>query len=126
MLSEKNDERFSPNAKIRKVWIPKQYMVYKDELAVKGKVSTTKEKEKKRRYPYHSKGEIKKEKPSKEKNVSPKDRHTFLKGKGMDTSRRKTPLRFVVPPPVPPGKKWHVLQHKKFPQKITRIQKRRM
>ena len=126
MFSEKKDERFSPNARIRKVRISKQYMVYKDELAVKGKVSTTKEKEKKGRYPYHSKREIKKEKPSKEKNVSPKDRHTFLEEKGMDTSRRKTPLRFVVPPPVPPRKKWHVLQHKKFSQKITRIQKRRM
>ena len=101
-------------------------MIYKDELAVKGKVSIAKEKEKKGRYPYHSKREIKKEKPSKEKNVSSKDRHTFLEEKGMDTSRRKTPLKFVVPPLVPPRKKWHVLQHKKFPQKITRIHKIRM
>ena len=55
MLNEKNDEKFSPNVKIRKVWIPKQYLVYKDELAVKGKVSTVREKEKNGRYPYHSK-----------------------------------------------------------------------
>ena len=31
MLNEKKDERFSPNDSIRKVWIPKQYMVHKDE-----------------------------------------------------------------------------------------------
>ena len=39
VLNEKEDEKFSPNVKIRNVWIPKQYMVYKDELTVKGKVS---------------------------------------------------------------------------------------
>ena len=42
VLNEKKDERFSPNARIRKVWIPKQYLVHKDEFTVKGKVSTTK------------------------------------------------------------------------------------
>ena len=78
ILNEKKDDKFSSNARIRKVWIPKQYLVYKDELAVKGKVSTTGEKEKNGRYPYHSKQEIKKEKPLKEKNVPPKERHTFL------------------------------------------------
>ena len=45
-MNEKEDEKFSPNIKIRKVWIPKQYLAYKDELAVKGKVSIVKEKEK--------------------------------------------------------------------------------
>ena len=55
VLNEKKDERFSTNAKIRKVYIPKQYMVHKDEFAVKGKVSTTKEKEKSRMYSYYSK-----------------------------------------------------------------------
>ena len=35
MLNAKKDERFSPNAKIRKVWIPKQYFVHRDELASK-------------------------------------------------------------------------------------------
>ena len=53
VLNEKEDEKFSPNVNIRKVWIPKQYLVYKDELAVKEKVSITKEKEKNGRYPYH-------------------------------------------------------------------------
>ena len=55
VLNEKKDEKFSPNVKIRKVWIPKQYLVYKDELTIKGKVSTSREKEKNERYPYHSK-----------------------------------------------------------------------
>ena len=54
-LNEKKDEKFSPNVKIRKVWISKQYLVHMDELAVKGKVSTTIEKEHNGRYPYHSK-----------------------------------------------------------------------
>ena len=44
----------------------------------------------------------------------------------MKTSRKKTPLRFVVPPPVPLGKKCHVVQHKKFSQKFTRTKKRRI
>ena len=56
-------------------------MVHKDELTAKGKVSTTREKEKNGRYPYHSKQEIKKEKPFKEKNVPPKERHTFPGGR---------------------------------------------
>ena len=54
-LNEKEDEKFSPNVKIRKVWVLKQYLVFKDELSVKGKVSITIEKEKNERYPYHSK-----------------------------------------------------------------------
>ena len=89
-------------------------------------MSTTKEKEKNGRYSYHSKQEIKKEKPFKEKNVPLKERHTFPEAKGRNTSRRKILPRFVVPHFVPPEKKWHVLQHKKFPQKLTRTQKRRM
>ena len=35
VLNENKDEKFIPNGMIRKVWIPKQYMVYKDELSVK-------------------------------------------------------------------------------------------
>ena len=53
VLNEKEDEKFSPNVKIRNVWIPKQYMVYKDEILVKGKVSRTRERKKNGRYPYH-------------------------------------------------------------------------
>ena len=37
VLNEKMDEKFSPNARIRKVWILKQYLVHMDELAVQGK-----------------------------------------------------------------------------------------
>ena len=55
VLNEKKDGRFSLNAKIRKVWIPKQYLVHKDELVIKGKVSTTRQKENNGRYPYYSK-----------------------------------------------------------------------
>ena len=35
VLNAKNDGRFSPNARIRKVWIPKQYLVHRDEFAAK-------------------------------------------------------------------------------------------
>ena len=44
----------------------------------------------------------------------------------MNTSRRKIPLRFVIFPPILPGQKWHVVQHKNFPQKLTRTKKRKM
>ena len=44
----------------------------------------------------------------------------------MNTSRKKIPLRFVIPPPILPGQEWHVVQHKKFLQKLTRTQRRRM
>ena len=88
-------------------------------------MSTTKENEKNGRYPYHSKQEIKKKKSSKGKNVSPKERHIFSERKGMNTLRRKIPPRFVVPPPISLGKAWHVVQHKEFPQKLTRTQKKK-
>ena len=114
VLNEKKDERFSLNAWIRKVWIPKKYLVHKDELEIKEKVSTTKEKENNGRYPYNSKNKIKKKKPSKEKNVTLKERHNFLKEKGMNTSRRKIPQRFIVPCPIPLGQEWNVVQYKKF------------
>ena len=89
VLNANKDDRFSTNVRIRKILIPKQYMVHKDELTVKRKMSTTKEKEKNVRYQYHSTQEIKKEKSSKGKIVSPKEKHTFLEGKGMNTSRKK-------------------------------------
>ena len=55
LLNAKNDARFSPNARIRKVWIPKQYLVHRDELTVKRRMSIAKENEKNGRYPYHLK-----------------------------------------------------------------------
>ena len=126
VLNEKKDKKFSPNVKIRKVWIPEQYPIHKDELAVEGNMSIAREKGKNGRYPHNSKQEIKKETPSKEKNVFPKERHTFPKGKNMNASRRKITPRFFVPLLVPLEQKWHVVQHKKFLQKLARTQKRRM
>ena len=77
MLTTKNDGRFSPNVRIRKVWIHKQYLVHRDELAAKRRMFVAKEKEKNGRYPYHSKRKNKKEQSSKGNNVSPKKRHIF-------------------------------------------------
>ena len=90
VLDVKKDERFSPSAMIRKVWIPKQYIVHNDEWTVKGKVSITRENEKNGRYLYYSKQEIKKEKPSKEKKCFSK-RETFLsRGKGHEYFEENT------------------------------------
>ena len=82
MLNAKNDGKLSHNVKIRKVWIPKQYLVHRDELAAKRIIYAAEEEEKNGRYPYHSKQEIKKEKSSKGNNVSLKKRHFFSKRKG--------------------------------------------
>ena len=38
MLNVKKGERFSSSAKIRKIWIPKQYLTYNNDLAAKGRV----------------------------------------------------------------------------------------
>ena len=46
----------------------------------------------------------------------------FSRGKGRE---HLMPPRFVVPPPVSHGRKWHVVQHKKFPQKLTISQKKK-
>ena len=40
--------------------------------------------------------------------------------------RRKIRQSFIVPPTISPVQEWHVVQHKKFPQKLTKTQKRRM
>ena len=39
---------------------------------------------------------------------------------------QKNSPRFIVPPKVAPGNQWHRVQHKKFPQSLTRTQKRRL
>ena len=108
MLNAKKAVRFSPSVRIRKVWIPRQYLVHMDDLAARKRVSTAKERKKNGRYPYQSsedsKLEIKKKKFFKEKNVSPKERHTSPEEKGMNNpSMGKMPSRFVVPPLVSPG-----------------------
>ena len=35
-------------------------------------------------------------------------------------------VRCIIPPRVSPGQRWHVVQHKKFLQRLSRTQKRRM
>ena len=103
MLNTKKVERFSPSAKVRKLWFPKQYLTYKNDLAAKERVPITKEWKNNGRYPYHSfedsKHEAKNKKFSTENNVSPKERHVSAREKGMnDPSRRKIPQRFIVTP----------------------------
>ena len=43
MLNANKAEGFSPSARVRKVSIPKQYLTYKNDLAVKGRVHATSE-----------------------------------------------------------------------------------
>ena len=71
-------------------------------------------------------GKSRRRNPSKKKNVPPKEINTVPNEKGMNTSRRKIPPKFVVPPSGPLGQKRHVVQHKKFPKKRTITQKIRM
>ena len=54
LLNAKKARRFSPSTKIRKVWIPKQYLAYMDDLAARRRVFATREMKKNGRYPYHS------------------------------------------------------------------------
>ena len=132
LLNAKKAEGFSPSSRIRKVWIPKQYLVYMDDLEIRRRVSITKKRIKNGRYPYHSsehsKLEIKKKKFSKGNDVSKKKkRHASQRKNGMnDPSRTKMSSMFAIPPPVSPRKEWYVVKHKKFPQKLTITQKIKM
>ena len=114
MLNAKKAVRFSPNVRVRKVWIPKQYLTYKNDFAPKGRLSAAKEWKNNGRYPYHAfenpKHEAKNKKFSKENNVSSKERHVSPREKGMnDPSRRKIPQRFIVPPTISPVQEWHLV-----------------
>ena len=131
MLNEKKAGRFSPSAKIRYVWIPKQYLNYKNDFVAKGRVHVAIKWKKNGRYPYHSfedsKQEAKNKKFSKENNVSSKERHVFPNKKGMnDPLRRKIPQRFIVPSTISLVQEWLIVQYRKFPQKLTITQKMRM
>ena len=42
MLNAKKVGRFSPSSRVGKVWIPKQYLTYKNDLAEKGRVPESK------------------------------------------------------------------------------------
>ena len=91
-----------------------------DDLATKRRLFTTRERKNNGRYPFHyfedSKWEIKKKKFSKRNDFFPKERHASLRQKGInDPSRRKMPLRFVIPSPISPKQEWHVVKHTKFP-----------
>ena len=46
MPNAKKARRFSPNAKIRKVWIPKQYLIYKNNLAANESVCSQRKRKK--------------------------------------------------------------------------------
>ena len=35
-------------------------------------------------------------------------------------------MRCIIPPMVSPGQRWQVVQHKKFPQRLSKTRKRRM
>lgn len=89
--------KFSSNPKIKQVSIPKQHLIYKDDLV---KVYASKERKKNRRNPNQSlegsKGVSPKEKSVslKEKGISPKSRHVSL---------RKMCLRFIIPSLVSNG-----------------------
>ena len=54
MLNAKKVRRFSPSAMVRNVWISKQYLTYKNDLAVKGRMPADRKWKKNGRYPYHS------------------------------------------------------------------------
>ena len=50
---QKKIKEFSPNAKIRKVWISKQYLTYRNDLVAKAKHFACREKGKNGKYLYH-------------------------------------------------------------------------
>ena len=62
-----------------------------------------------------------------DKFTSPKDmvgnKPVFSRGRIVEMER---PVRCIIPPKVSPGQRWHVVQHKKFPQRLSRTQKKRM
>ena len=35
-------------------------------------------------------------------------------------------VRCIIPPKASPSQRWHIVHHKKFPQRLSRTQKRRM
>ena len=41
-------------------------------------------------------------------------------------AKREMPPSFVISPTISPVQKWHVVQHKNFPQKLTRTKTMRM
>ena len=68
------------------------------------------------------------------KMMSPMDKFTSPKdmvGNKPVFSRERVvkmerPMRCIIPPRVSLGQRWQVVQHKKFPQRLSRTHKRRM
>ena len=83
VINAKKDERFSPNTRVRNVWIPKQYWVHEDDLVVKRSVyNQNKGKEWKVSIPFktgNQEGEILKKKEYFSKRVT-----YFSRGKGHE------------------------------------------
>ena len=54
----------------------------------------------------------------------------FLRGRpsspSEEVAEKEKFVRCIVPHVVSPGQRWHVVQHKKFSQRLSRTQKRRM
>ena len=63
-------------------------------------------------------------KKARERHVSPA-RPIFPRGR-LSSPREEKHVRCIIPPMVSPSQRWHVVQHKKFPQRPSRTQKRRM
>ena len=37
-----------------------------------------------------------------------------------EVTEKKNPMRCIIPPMVSLGQRWHVVQHKKFPQRLSK------
>ena len=64
-----------------------------------------------------------------ERHVSPTI-PVFLRGKPSspreEVVEKAKHVRFIIPHVVSPGQRWHVVHHKKFPQRLSKTHKRRM
>ena len=94
-------------------------------------MSAAREKGKNGRYLNHpfedSKQEAKNKNFSKGNIFSPKERYFSPRGRSMNNlAKREMPPTFVISPTISPVQKWHVVQHKNFPQKLTRTKTMRM
>ena len=58
-----------------------------------------------------------------ERHISP-TKPIFLRGRPSSPRKevveKEKPVRCIIPPMVSPGQRWHVKQHKKFPQRLSR------
>ena len=58
-----------------------------------------------------------------ERHVSPA-RPDFLRGRPSfpreEVAEKENPVRYIISPMVSLGQRWHVVQHKKFPQRLSK------